>query len=393
MNHRRGAGKSTAAKRQRVPPILDKPIRWGRAIAAKSTKARRFIVNNEVALAIVMAIVVICLGVFWGWYNNRIVPVNYIKISHYWGEPHNPLSFMSGWDGPLYLQIAQHGYKNAVWSNFFPLYPAIIGIVNKVIPSVLDSGLIVAWTALVGAIYFYIKIVKRLFHVSDNLEALRALLFFVFFPTGVFLIATFTESLFAFLALGAIYFALKKQLIPTALFAAFCTATHVNGIAVLLLLALILWEEGIKRINIVLTILIGSTGLLFFMLALFIRFHNPFLFITAQTLHGWLKGSYSNVFSADLFNLLFILGLLLAAIYWWPRRKSFSVYALTFIAIPIVGRQFGGFNRYVLMAFPLQLMLYGYLRDKKTAYALAMVFFGAAWAYFTLQYAGGYVGG
>jgi hypothetical protein len=58
-----------------------------------------------------------------------------------------------------------------------------------------------------------------------------------------------------------------------------------------------------------------------------------------------------------------------------------------------MGNQFGGFNRYVLVAFPLQFMAYDYLKDKYMIYSLALGGMGIIWAYFTLQYAGGYIGG
>jgi hypothetical protein len=45
------------------------------------------------------------------------------------------------------------------------------------------------------------------------------------------------------------------------------------------------------------------------------------------------------------------------------------------------------------MAFPAQFMLYEYFRDKKVMYPIVVAFFGICWAYFTLQYAGGFVGG
>ena len=133
-----------------------------------------------------------------GWYNNKVVLPNPAVSAHYTQEPTNPLSFMSNWDGPDYLPIAKSGYTAFDQSNFYPLYPLLIDLVHFVISSPLVSALLLSWFCFAGAIYFYLKIIKLIFNVADNEEALRGLLFFILFPTAVFFLATYTEALFAF---------------------------------------------------------------------------------------------------------------------------------------------------------------------------------------------------
>jgi Gpi18-like mannosyltransferase len=252
----------------------------------------------------------------------------------------------------------------------------------------------VSWFSLIGSVYFYIKIIKRLFGLKDNQEALRGLMFFILFPTAVFLLATYTESLFAFLALGSIYFALKKNYLAAGLFALACSATHITGMFVVLLMAMILLEEHVKKSKIVLAFAVGIVGLVSYMYFLWDRFGQPLAFITSQEGHGWLKyGDARLINSIDLFNVIFIVLLIISVVYWRQRRKSFSVYSMLFLLIPLIGKQFGGYNRYVLMAFPLQLMLYNYLRHKKIGYVFAIALISISWSYFLFQYAGGYIGG
>jgi hypothetical protein len=97
--------------------------------------------------------------------------------------------------------------------------------------------------------------------------------------------------------------------------------------------------------------------------------------------------------TVDFFNVVFICLLIIAIVYWWHRRRSFAVYSFLFLLIPIIGNQFGGFNRYMLVAFPVQFMAYDYLKKKNLTYSLTLAFMGIIWAYFALQYAGGYIGG
>ncbi len=349
--------------------------------------------TNTLLLALVVAVVVIAVGAGLGYENNKIVPTNPPAFVHYRLEPGNPLSFLSNWDGPDYLSIVQHGYTDVNQTNYFPLYPLAIRVVRQVIGSLLGSALLLSWVSLVGAIYFYIKIVKRLFNVKENFEALRGALFFALFPAAVFLLATYTESLFAFFALGAIYFALGKRYLLAGALAALATATHVTGPFVLVLVFLLLLEQEEKLVKALAALAIGALGLVGYMAYLGVRFHEPLAFIASQRNHGWLRYGRSTVW-AQLVSIdgLFVLLVLATAFYWWRKRKSFTVYSLLFAGIPLLGN-LGGFPRYSLMAFPAQLMIYDYCRNKKTAYALALVVFAVGWSYFLLQYAGGYIGG
>jgi hypothetical protein len=363
------------------------------AVTRYGLKARDYIVRQDLLLAIVVALAVIVVGVSFGWENNKVVPVNAAASARYTQEAGKSLSFMANWDGPDYLTIAQHGYTFAGQASFFPLYPLAVHVIDLIIGSPLYSGLLVAWASLVGAVCFYLKIIKQLFKITDNLEALRGALLFVLFPTGVFLLATYTESLFAFLALGALYYALEKRYLPAALFAMLSTATHVNGLFVLVLVALVLWEQKEKLTKILATLVIGSLGLVAYMIFLQVHFNNALAFVSAQKSHGWLQYGYAD-FATEIASLngLFLLFVLTAVVYWWRRRKSFSVYSLLYVGIALLGG-LGGFGRYALMVFPLQFMFYDYFRDKKLGYAVVIAIFSIFWTYFTLQYAGGYSGG
>jgi Gpi18-like mannosyltransferase len=373
--------------------------------AKKATKAVKsfkpgdlltLILKRDLLLAIVVALAVIFGGVFLGGENNRVVPVNSDPNARYVSiDPSAHLAFMSNWDGPDYIRIAAHGYSNKEQANFFPLYPILIRALNSVIGSPLYSALALSWLSFTGAIYFYLKVIKQLFNkVSDNQEALRGLLFFVLFPTGVFLLATYTESLFAFLSLAAIYFCLKKNYWPAALALAMATATHINGIFAVVLVALMMLEQKERLSRIAATAAVGVLGIVGYIVYLAHRFNSPLLFIKAQQKHGWLAdGLNHSVSTIGWMNIIFIILIIASVFYWWSRRKSFAIYSLLFLSIPVIGGQFGGFNRYVLMDFPLQWMLYLKVQDSKVMYPLALSLSAVLWAYFLFQYAGGYVGG
>lgn len=250
-----------------------------------------------------------------------------------------------------------------------------------------------SWAFFVGAIYFYLKILKRLYGIQDNLEALRGTLFFVLFPTAVFLIAVYTESLFAFLALGALYYALQKKWLPAALFTLFVTAAHANGIFVLVLVALVLLEQRERLSRIVAGMIIGVLGLLSYMTYLQLHFHNALAFVDSQKTNGWLHYGLDHLLASVASRSgVFLVLVIVSVIYWWKRRKSFAIYSLLYACIVLLGG-LGAYGRYALMAFPVQFMLYEYFRDKKLAFPVVLSLMSIFWAYFMLQYAGGYAGG
>ncbi len=350
--------------------------------------------RSDILIAVIATVSVIVIGFAAGKANDRVTTIARYPGFHYTVEPHNPLSYMASWDAVDYISIARHGYSSFFWVNWFPLYPTAIRLLDHLSPSVLISALIVSWASLVGAIYFYIKIVRRLFNVKDSWEPIRAVLFFVLFPTGVFLIAPFSESLFAFLSLGAIYFALQKRYLWAAILAMGSTATHITGVFVVALIGLILLEEHGQPKKIIMTMAGGSLGLIAYMTYLYAKYHKPLGFISTQrTYHEWTSKGWSNLItSASLLTIASIIAVVVSAIYWWNKRRSFSLYSLLFLSIPIIGHQYGGFNRYILMAFPIPLMFYGYLRNKSLLYSLGASVAGMLWMYVVLQYAAGYIG-
>jgi len=351
-------------------------------LKAKYTQLAKYALTHEWMLALLLAFAVIIVGLVMGAENNKIISANPLQLVHYSLEPTNKLSFLANWDGVDYISISLHGYTSAFMTGFFPFYPALIAILHKIIDSSLMDGLIISWACLVGAIYYYLKIIKLYFDISDNIEALKAALLFVIFPSGVYLLSVYTESLFALLALGAIYYALRKRYVKAGLLAMLTTATHITGVFLLLLVVLILIEEREKIWNVFITLVIGSLGLLSYMTYLLFRYHNPLEFINAQTDHHWLQNALiSKLSSFGMIDYILAIIIILTTVYWWRRRKSFAIYSGLFLLIPLIGGQFGGYLRYALMVFPLQFMLFEHLRNKKFAYTVILILFGMGWTY------------
>ncbi len=162
-------------------------------------------------------------------------------------------------DTARYLRIANDGYDEP-HSVFPPLYPLLMrwggwllrfggaGDSYTQTRSHLIAGILVSNAAALGAFV-------ALYHIATQqmggAYAGRALLYFGLFPTGFFLFAAYTESLFIVLALGAML-AAEKERFWLAGMCAFCAAlTRTTGVGLILPMAFFLWRSWrrIQKIN------------------------------------------------------------------------------------------------------------------------------------------------
>ena len=348
--------------------------------------------EKEIPLALTVTIGLILFSILICLTTCRYMILNLTDHARYLLEPSNRLSGFANWDGVRYLFIAQHGYNESFVTGFFPLYPILISIITKITGSYFFSGILISWTSLFGVVYFYVKIVKKLFKKITPQESIRAVLYFLLFPSAIYLLFVYTESLFALLALSSIYFALDKKYLKSSLLVALATATHIRGAFLVILIGAILLETKTKLWKVIVSITVGSLGLLAYMAYLYKNFGSPIEFLKAQEVHGWLHQSIiSQIWSINTVEWLMIIGLVLAIAYWWNRKKSFSLYTSLFLLIPLIGGQFGGFPRYALMAFPIQLMIFSYTRNKKTLAWIMVGIFAFLWAWFLMLFTAGYV--
>jgi len=354
-------------------------------------------INKKLWLfTLLTTLIVVSTGIFISIESNRLVKPNIDPTSHYHLE-NNPLKHLANWDGADYISIANKGYDDKFLTGFFPLYPILIKLVHVIVKSYLISGLIITWLALWGAIYFYVSIVKEYYSrsntkIKDNLTLIKSALYFVLFPSGIYLLCVYTESLYALLALAAIYFAYKKKLILTALLTILATAAHITGFFLIPIVVLMLFEEKVNKLKSLAVGAIGSIGVIAYSIYLWIKFNNPFEFVHSQTVHHWLKNKiWYNYDSISILDLFLLISLIATVIYWYKRKRSFSFYTLLFIAIPLIGGQFDGFARYTLMAFPMQLMFFDYLKNKIESQFISLMILSSLWTYSVILFAAGFV--
>ena len=124
--------------------------------------------------------------------------VTWGAVFHHW----------NAWDASLYAAIARQGYHSLWMAAFPPLLPTVESALSSVLrvePAL--AGLFVASLAELIAFGLLRVLAER---EADRATARRALLYFAFFPTALYLALPYTESLFLTFSLG-VFLAVRGQ--------------------------------------------------------------------------------------------------------------------------------------------------------------------------------------
>jgi Gpi18-like mannosyltransferase len=107
------------------------------------------------------------------------------------------------WDTIRFITVAQAGYVSPDFAAFFPLYPALERVMNKLTHiDILICGLLISNLAMLGTLIVLHRLTEREF---DRETAGRTILYLSIFPTALFLFAAYNESLFLFFMLLCFY--------------------------------------------------------------------------------------------------------------------------------------------------------------------------------------------
>jgi hypothetical protein len=153
------------------------------------------------------------------------------------------ISIWQRWDARWYELIAQSGYHNGSGTDaFFPLYPLLTRGVSLLTFGHNPGGNVI-WAQLVVssiAFFFAVGLLYKLMRLDVGpVTAQLAVLLLVFFPTGFFLLAPYTESLYLALSVGAFYLARRGHPWAAGLVGFAAALTRTQGV---LLAPALAWE-------------------------------------------------------------------------------------------------------------------------------------------------------
>ncbi len=294
----------------------------------------------------------------------------------------NWLKSFANWDSGWYLSIANQGYHyidqttNAV---FFPLYPLLIRYIGNIFKlDYLLTGLIISLLAIFIALIYLYKLIK--IDYSENI-AWSSLIFLLIFPTALFFSLVYTEALFICLVIMTFYYARQNQWPLVGIIGFFVVLTKPWGIALLIPLLIEYYQNlnfSIKKTTKSISyFLLMPLGLLLHTQFLKIKFGSYFIFMSGQKM--WLadnaynflltfKNYFNNIFiyisdnpafqsAITLDFIFFVFGLTVSFYIFFKIRKSYGVYTLLTCLIPALTGIFVSMSRYILVAFPIYIML------------------------------------
>ncbi len=325
--------------------------------------------------------------------------------------PFGTMNLWSHWDGEHYVALAADGYLQPPANAspaFFPLYPLLIRGFAALFGGPLSQPALSAWGPLVSllALPFALYFVYRVAEDGWGERAARvAVLSLALFPTSFFFNAAYTESLFLALSAGSLWaLRVRRDLLLACLLAGLATATRNVGVFLLVPLAYE-WLGNAREYRWRgVYLALAPSGLALYAAYLWWRFGDPLLFYTQQSRWGreatgpldtllgaltrggqgiaglfsprlWADPSLGRVADAlaatnNAYNLIFLglaLALLVAGLKVLP--PDLSAYSLLLILPPtLFGTPQGplmGLPRYVLVAFPLFIVLGALLRDRR----------------------------
>jgi hypothetical protein len=344
------------------------------------------------------------------------------------GDPFNPPGRVEledafgNWDGKWYAQIARDGYtydpKAMSSVAFFPAYPLLGRAVARVtgLPHT-DALAVVSNLFLVAALCLLMDYARRRFPDGPPHLPVYSALALALCPLAFFFRVAYTESMFLFLAVLAMYGLLRRwPIFLVALTIGLATATRATGVALIPPLALAVWKEypSFSRRVIVLAwaVPLSCWGLAAYAAYLGYEFGDPLAFSKAQDrwrfrpLVSWEEGALATVtfepltsaydpvspaywkrfdrsldppFSLTWANPIYFLaaGFLVAIGAWRKWLTPGEVFlAGGLVAIPYVSRGYYAcmlaHGRYAAAAFPIYLVL-GHLLARLPAPVVVML--------------------
>jgi hypothetical protein len=193
----------------------------------ESAQSRR---NNLIIIVLAMAMV-------------KLVSLAFIR-STVGGSILSQLSTI--WDSNFYVGIAQNGYPAGTVTGayaFAPGYPAFIWLANLLVRNYLLSAALVSNIFSVLDVLAFYRLAQSYFSPTNSLYAALALAFFPTFVT--YGLVSYSEPVYLFFAILAVYFFLKSKFLQTGIA---CSLAVLSGYSNILIPVVLLCVIALQRI-------------------------------------------------------------------------------------------------------------------------------------------------
>lgn len=304
------------------------------------------------------------------------------------------------WDSIHYLQIAEHGYRLAGDTSFFPVYPLMLRALGAIVGSDVIAGVAISCACFAIGLTLLYRLVKE--ELGEQI-ARNSVLLLALAPLSFYFTAIYTESLFLALSVSAFYAARRERWWLAALLAAVDSATRVPGILVLAPVICMWWRSPARPRRALVWFALAPLPLIGFCLYLEARGFGLLAFIHNEstvyardpigplgTILMAVKAPFTtpNVaaglripLAARSYNLieLAVLGVALAALVGCWRRlpREYAIYATLLVIAdlwsPLALTPMKSIDRYFTAVFPLWIAAAVWLRERRLTGAVLVV--------------------
>ena len=298
-----------------------------------------------------------------------------------WGIVQNKfLQLWARWDSYWYLNIIHNGYVPSssishIQSNvgFYPLYPYLIKFCSLLLPVSCrnDTGYLIIGCFfsnlffLIGLILFY-NLVRNIFS-DDTFVAQRSVWYILLFPTSFYFSCFYTESTFFMLSLLVFYFAQRKAWLAASIIGAFLPLTRAPGILIVIPLLWIYCEANNWKFRAIIRTSILSFALIplsLFLFLLYMRQITGSLTAPFQSQLAWgrvFAMPWQSILHGGVGHLEPICAICFVALsfaaFWIIRDKSYSIYALLLMLLPLFTGTPYSIIRFSMVVFPVFMVL------------------------------------
>ena len=288
----------------------------------------------------------------------------------------NPAAVWQKWDAVWYERVAREGYAarpgdpvSEAKAGFFPLYPSIVGLVLRAVPS-----LPFFWVAsILSNLFAFVALAWLASTLArDGTQARRALLLTVAAAGSFYFSIPYTESLFLLLVVAAMAFTRERRYLVAALACGLGAATRIHGLALIAVPAIaclmdgaMTWPARVRHLALMaavfavplgvhmvhLSAVQGEAGAFVTRQALWDNaFPYPFkaiagFWIFPRRLSGWVHGGFWFLYA----------GLLVR--YWRRLPLGEALFCAGALLISTQQETFHGVYRYVMVLVPMTLAI------------------------------------
>lgn len=302
-----------------------------------------------------------------------------VDTAYTWIDPNktataswNPLELIIQWDAIWYQDIANNGYRYDgpdKLSNiaFFPIFPIATRTLGWILLNqTILAGWLLSLLALIGAGYFFRKLVAEFHPKADKDETLLLLLCF---PAAVFFWAPYTETTLLFFSIASLYYARRGEFWPAGALGFLAALTRPPGFLIVIPLVMEYWiryrKRGLLRGSLA-SLALPPLGLLSYFSYIWIAFGDPLAYFKTQSTWGrgfvlntehFLTTSNTAVANLGMDVVYLIIGVALSVLVLWRVRVSYGIFCLAAVILPVVTGTLMGIGRYVGVLFPIYIAI------------------------------------